>query len=84
MDDLPIPDGMNRDNKTSNDTLNDFALTATFEYGCDQNGWVIEIPGVYPEHMDVTCTEPPGYPSNWYYNIWLDGVWTNQVSSSKP
>ncbi len=79
LKELDIPDGMSQKNITSNETLHDFAKDAQYKYSCDKDGWVIEIPGAYPEELIVTCREPVGYPDEWHYGIWNEGYWEHQV-----
>ena len=78
LDELVIPKGIVQANVSSNDTLHGFSLTAAYEYSCEEEGFVIDIPYHYPEALVVSCTEPEGYPNEWYYEIWRDGIWKDR------
>ena len=78
LDELPIPKDMLQANASSNETLHGFALGAAYEYSCEEEGFVIDMPN-YPEALIVQCVIPKGYPVDWYYNIWKDGIWNQAV-----
>ena len=82
LGDLPMPDDMIQTNTTSNLTLHGFSLDASYEYKCKNEDFVIEMAN-YPEAVIVSCVEPPGYPDNWYYGIWKDGVWSHKENVTK-
>ena len=71
--------GLQQVNVSSNDTLHGYSLQAAYEYNCEEEGFVIDIPYHYPEALIVSCTEPEDYPNDWYYEIWRDGIWKNRV-----
>ena len=79
LDELTIPKGLLQANVSSNDTLHGFSLGAAYEYICEEEGLVIDMPYFYPEALVVSCIEPEGYPIEWYYEIWRDGIWKNKV-----
>ena len=69
-------------NLTSNETLHGYSLGAKYSYSCVEEGFVIDMPG-YPEEVIVDCVEPEGYYTNWHYNMWREGVWTNYGNITK-
>lgn len=81
-EELTIPNGMTQLNTTSNTTLHGSSLGASYEYGCETDGWVVDMPN-YPEAIVVNCTYPVGYPDEWYYGIWNDGVWAHKENVTR-
>ena len=78
LDELPIPKGLLQVNVSSNETLHGFSIGAAYEYSCEEDGFVVDMPN-YPEAIVVNCSNPQGYPNEWYYEIWKDGIWTHRV-----
>jgi hypothetical protein len=39
------------------------------------SGFVVSGPG-YPSELLVECKNPPNYPDQWKYEIWLEGKWS--------
>ena len=78
LDELPIPKGLQQVNITSNETFSGTSFGAAYEYSCEEEGFVINTTS-YPEALIISCEEPEGYTSDWYYEIWKHGVWKNKV-----
>ena len=71
-------EGLLQLNTSSNMSLHSYSQGAAYEYSCEEEGFVIDIPG-YPEELIVKCIEPSGYLDDWYYEIWKDGIWDQKV-----
>ena len=82
LDKLPLPDDMIRTNLTTNETLHLQSIGAKYSYACLEDGFVIDMPG-YPEEVLVECINPLNYFSDWKYELWREGIWTNYGNLTK-
>ena len=67
---------MKRKRINSNFTEDSTEFGTTYLYSCTDDEYLLNIEG-YPEAIEVECVEPDNYRTEWTYNSWKNGYWTN-------